>query len=72
MYAHREEVFNSLPIWISSEFSFLFNFWIRGAWGASGMDPARSGDRFAQIIVKIGALGVEFEVFLRRRLKIDT
>ena len=36
------------------------------------MDPARSGDQFAQIIVKIGALGVEFEVFLRRRLKIET
>ena len=36
------------------------------------MDPARSGDRFAPIIVKIGALHGDVDVFSRRRLKIDT
>ncbi len=61
----------SIPIWISSDFEFFILFLDPGGRGASGMDPARSGDRFAQMVVNIGALGVDVDAFLRHRLKVN-
>ena len=52
-----------LPIWISSESLFLLFVVDPGGRDASGMDPAPLGDRFAQMIVKIGALRCDFDVF---------